>query len=856
VTIAQAEVNEPTVSGSYTYNGQNQTVTLNGYDSSYMSITGDTAKDAGSHTANVTLDTNYKWAEGSDGSVEWSIAPKAVTVTIDVKSSTYGTDIVALTATDNGIIDGETGVYTLSTTATASSSAGQYDITGESNSTNYTFTFENGINAYTIVAANLSGVAVSLDGWTYGSAPNTPVVTGNAENANVSYQYKVQGTDDTTYSDAVPTGVGNYTVKATIAETNNYNAATATADFTISKATPTVTAPTANTLTYTGEPQELIKAGSTTGGTLQYSTSQDGEYTTSIPTGTDVKDYTVYYKVVGDSNYNDVEPASVNITIAKATPTVTAPTAKTLTYTGEAQALVSVGATTGGTIKYSLDNSTWSAEIPTATDAKEYKVYYKVVGDDNHNDVEPTSITVTIAALAENTPSIAVNYADETLTGFDTDSSYAIGGADVAPTNGTLAAESYIGSEISIVKKASDTNHADSAAQTLTIKPRPTAPTGISATKASDNDTADGTITNVESTMEYKASDADTWLSVTDTQITGLAAGGYKVRYKATQTEFASAAADVNIGVIGIYTITFVNYDNEVLQAINVAVGSMPQYSGEEPIKPNDDKYTYSFAGWEPSVTAVTENATYTAKFDSTPRVYNVTLEANGGTVENADNYKTYSYGTGLILPTPTRDNYYFGGWYDNGDFEGTAVTAVTAEDTGDKTYYAKWTEEEPTEYLITFVNYDNTELQSGMVSVGTLPVYSGETPTKPNDDKYSYTFTGWSSEITEVTGIAVYAAQFERTPIAYNVELTDEGKAVVLAPEAVTDYVLIFAAYDANGMMTGIELKYITFDEAGEKEFEPETLETNGAAKIKVMLWDDVSKMTPKCGSDSMNLQ
>lgn len=40
------------------------------------------------------------------------------------------------------------------------------------------------------------------------------------------------------------------------------------------------------------------------------------------------------------------------------------------------------------------------------------------------------------------------------------------------------------------------------------------------------------------------------------------------------------------------------------------------------------------------------------------------------------------------------------------------------------------------------------------------------------------------------------------------------------------------------------------------EQEIEPETLSTNGAAKVKVMLWSDISKMAPKCGSDEMNLQ
>lgn len=88
----------------------------------------------------------------------------------------------------------------------------------------------------------------------------------------------------------------------------------------ITKATPVVTAPTPKeNLTYTGEAQALINAGSTTGGTLKYKVGT-GSYGTSVPTGTGAGEYTVYYKVDGGSNYEDVPEASLKVTIAKATP--------------------------------------------------------------------------------------------------------------------------------------------------------------------------------------------------------------------------------------------------------------------------------------------------------------------------------------------------------------------------------------------------------------------------------------------------------------------------------------------------------------------------------------------------------
>ena len=74
-----------------------------------------------------------------------------------------------------------------------------------------------------------------------------------------------------------------------------------------------------------------------------------------------------------------------------------------------------------------------------------------------------------------------------------------------------------------------------------------------------------------------------------------------------------------------------------------------------------------------------------------TASTYKVTLETNGGTVNNG-NVTEYTYGEGATLPTDvTRAGYAFAGWYEDRTFTGNAVTAIGATETGDKTYYAKW---------------------------------------------------------------------------------------------------------------------------------------------------------------------
>lgn len=88
--------------------------------------------------------------------------------------------------------------------------------------------------------------------------------------------------------------------------------------------TPDVTAPTARSLTYDATAQELILAGSTTGGTMEYKLGNDGAYGTAIPSAIHAGDYTVFYRVTGDDTYADHAEQSVSVTIEKATVTATA----------------------------------------------------------------------------------------------------------------------------------------------------------------------------------------------------------------------------------------------------------------------------------------------------------------------------------------------------------------------------------------------------------------------------------------------------------------------------------------------------------------------------------------------------
>jgi len=283
---------------------------------------------------------------------------------------------------------------------------------------NYTITYNlDGGNATNPANYNIETATFTLNnptkehndflGWTgsNGSTPQTTVTINNGSTGDKTYTanwslhtYSVS-TDESMASDwsvtASPVGVGQ-TVTATYTGTKHVKSVSYLG-------VPVLTAPTAKSgLIYTGSAQELVNAGSSTGGTMQYKVNE-GEWSDAVPSATNAGTYTVYYRVQGSETYAGHEGGSFNVTIAKATVVLTAPTAKTnLTYNTNAQSLVNAGSTTAGTLQYKVGSGAWGTTIPSATNAGTYAVYYRVVGNDNYADVAETSFNVTIAKANPN----------------------------------------------------------------------------------------------------------------------------------------------------------------------------------------------------------------------------------------------------------------------------------------------------------------------------------------------------------------------------------------------------------------------------------------------------------------------
>ena len=161
--------------------------------------------------------------------------------------------------------------------------------------------------------------------------PTLPVLEAPKEYGTVTYGAPTVNLSSTYYADGAKvedgklilpiqkndvktTGsVGTVTV---VIKSTNYEDITLTVNVNATdKFVPTVTAPTANALTYNGTEQALVTAGKTTGGTMLYRLD-NSEWSEQIPTAKNVGKYTVWYKVQGNAEYADVAEQSLTVTVS------------------------------------------------------------------------------------------------------------------------------------------------------------------------------------------------------------------------------------------------------------------------------------------------------------------------------------------------------------------------------------------------------------------------------------------------------------------------------------------------------------------------------------------------------------
>ena len=127
---------------------------------------------------------------------------------------------------------------------------------------------------------------------------------------------------------------------------------------------------------------------------------------------------------------------------------------------------------------------------------------------------------------------------------------------------------------------------------------------------------------------------------------------------------FDVTLADMTVTAVfrlpGKYTISWLNDDASLIEQTVVAEGVVPTHA--DPTKQATAEFTYTFAGWTPTIVAVTADATYTATYNETVNKYTITATAENGTVQGTGEY---DYGTVVELMAIADTGYKFDKWSD-----------------------------------------------------------------------------------------------------------------------------------------------------------------------------------------------
>ena len=228
------------------------------------------------------------------------------------------------------------------------------------------------------------------------------------------------------------------------------------------------------------------------------------------------------------------------------------------------------------------------------------------------------------------------------------------------------------------------------------------------------------------------------------------------------------------------YTITWRNWDGTIIQTADyygnpvdeyeVTYGTEAEFFGTNPTRNEDIDYTYDFAGWTPALGRVTQDVTYTATYTKKPRKYTIIFLNEGG-VEIERQFLTHNE-MPVCENVPTKIGHTLE-W-------SPAIAAVT----GNATYTAIWHEDPPTDYAVTFFDYDGTTKlkptgsEPYMVAVGAMPEAPADPAGKPATTEYEYEFDHWSPaiEVVSATSAKSYTAIYREKAVKYAVTFLDEN--------------------------------------------------------------------------------
>ena len=399
VNVVRQKVAKPAENTTvFTYNGNEQIYTLT--ENARYEITNNKRTDAGEQTVTVTLNDkhNYRWDDNTtdDVTFTFTIAQKEIGIVWGTTQFTYNKTEQKPTATATGLVTGDS--CEIAVTGGQTNAGNGYVATAKSLSnanyklpTSKTTTFNIAqksvaITGITIEATKVYDRETNAVITNYGIVSNVidgDIVTVNTASATATY-------NDANVGNGKAVAFAGFAISG--ADASNYELSAQPANTTANITAKDIAGAVitlGESLTYNGNEQTQTIASATVDGlTITYEVSGN--------VNTNAGDYTL--TITGNENFTGT--AQKAYTIAKRDATLeTVPSAITpLTYNAAEQTLVSAGENVvGGTLMYKLGDGEYSAELPKATNAGSYTVYYKVIGDSNHNDTEEQNFEVTIS---------------------------------------------------------------------------------------------------------------------------------------------------------------------------------------------------------------------------------------------------------------------------------------------------------------------------------------------------------------------------------------------------------------------------------------------------------------------------
>ena len=197
----------------------------------------------------------------------------------------------------------------------------------------------------------------------------------------------------------------------------------------------------------------------------------------------------------------------------------------------------------------------------------------------------------------------------------------------------------------------------------------------------------------------------------------------YTYTFKGWDVEPTNAVEDFDYhavydSTIRSYVITFNNYDGTKIESEAFEYGKMPSCS-KTPSRATTAEWKYTHKGWKPALDYVTEDASYTALFDSSKVEYKVTF-LNGTTIIDE---QMVPYGGAAVAPTNVaREGYKFVGW--------NATFANVTENLTVKALF-----EELITYIVKVVGPNDEKIDSVKVEENETYVL----PTAPKKDGYTF---------------------------------------------------------------------------------------------------------------------